>query len=1021
MKKLIHLTFFITLIAFGVKAQESRVNNHWYFFQPGQPGLDVEWGSNAPESDQTTGGTHPGITGYFSTNVLYEANGFGSTPACYAISGSDGLVHVFSGDGTEAVATDQVHFGYGSIAARKDEIGLLPIPGYPDQFIVLARPHTHLPSMETGVFLMDMDGHNYDQKYNWPDIQGAPSLSEIGGTAPLLGLNVAPNECEVEYLIDGDAIATSVYDEVNNEYVVYSCGRYSNNLGDYVAIYKTVINFNQFDPTTITPPSVNFNSTPIAISDGSTYLDPESGYLTEMELSPNQQMLAVSDGYEIWFIQLDGQGDYIPGSDQYVSNADCVGLEFSAENSKLFATTFNGTYPLFKNPLTYIEIVNNALVQNGGAWLTTVVGSDNFSNSQIELGTDRKVYALKGNSTGNAATGLVSYNETTGTVDDNALPNFFNNLEVPIPDEYMDANGTCDIDHQFFTIQDQIDALTPMLVISKKTIADYNIAISTPAKDWEFLVEDQNGNMVTDYPKTNDDGIATVTLKSGFTYKITEIFKEGWIRALDNSSPSQLTGYQTITAANDEIYHVDFANYYVEDQCKVVPGIVAYFHFEETSGNEAMNVFGENGLFFPNTAPSTALAGDVIGGGNPQVPSVSGKDVPNFSNADNTLDISQNDIRILSNSYPEIDFSTQSFTIETYVKLNSPSSATDMTIASKTQFRQNVGIDVGWEFGVHNNEPYFEFGGSNGEQASYRANIVGSFIPNTTDFHHVAFVVDRPNNEIKVYVNGANYSTLPLNLPFSSSSSVSSSTHLMLGDNLNGILDEFAIFNRKLSASEVNDAMNKCFDYMEVEPLLQTNIGGQDYIQGEFTIYNGHTAQRDLLFSIAPIMGAAFSACTVNGPGVIWGNHGREVLSAGASVSNTFKIPMDLNANPSDVGCFEILVYNDDFDAAIAYRLSSSMMNQLPEPLDEKTDVESVEMETAISVYPNPAKNRLFLDTDDDIESILIYNANGQLVKTMIDTNPGTSQIDVSELTRGFYTLKIQTQKSYSTSTFIKQ
>jgi hypothetical protein len=61
-----------------------------------------------------------------------------------------------------------------------------------------------------------------------------------------------------------------------------------------------------------------------------------------------------------------------------------------------------------------------------------------------------------------------------------------------------------------------------------------------------------------------------------------------------------------------------------------------------------------------------------------------------------------------------------------------------------------------------------------------------------------------------------------------------------------------------------------------------------------------------------------------------------------------------------------------------------------------------------LKAYPNPAANTLMIESEtDEISAAYIYNTTGQLVKSVRDINSNTVNIDVSDLSSGFYMLKI--------------
>ncbi|MBU3661574.1 MAG: T9SS type A sorting domain-containing protein [Bacteroidetes bacterium] len=68
------------------------------------------------------------------------------------------------------------------------------------------------------------------------------------------------------------------------------------------------------------------------------------------------------------------------------------------------------------------------------------------------------------------------------------------------------------------------------------------------------------------------------------------------------------------------------------------------------------------------------------------------------------------------------------------------------------------------------------------------------------------------------------------------------------------------------------------------------------------------------------------------------------------------------------------------------------------------TGIASIEKEV-MGVYPNPASNSLTIHTTKEIQSVVIYNALGQVVLT---ASPNTNDVnlDIASLTNGFYTVK---------------
>ena len=74
-----------------------------------------------------------------------------------------------------------------------------------------------------------------------------------------------------------------------------------------------------------------------------------------------------------------------------------------------------------------------------------------------------------------------------------------------------------------------------------------------------------------------------------------------------------------------------------------------------------------------------------------------------------------------------------------------------------------------------------------------------------------------------------------------------------------------------------------------------------------------------------------------------------------------------------------------------------------------------------INLYPNPATDALFLQSDNVVESIQVIDISGKqllLLKPMIR---GEIEISVERLSSGMYTLRIETEKGVTISKFIKK
>ncbi|MQP25664.1 T9SS type A sorting domain-containing protein [Flavobacterium sp. LMO8] len=89
------------------------------------------------------------------------------------------------------------------------------------------------------------------------------------------------------------------------------------------------------------------------------------------------------------------------------------------------------------------------------------------------------------------------------------------------------------------------------------------------------------------------------------------------------------------------------------------------------------------------------------------------------------------------------------------------------------------------------------------------------------------------------------------------------------------------------------------------------------------------------------------------------------------------------------------------------------VINNNSSPLSE----ESNNLIQDFYVYPNPAENKIFVNSSFEIEKVEIYSLTGQLVKSQMVSN----NINISDLNSGIYLAKVQTADKVSTIKFIKK
>lgn len=76
------------------------------------------------------------------------------------------------------------------------------------------------------------------------------------------------------------------------------------------------------------------------------------------------------------------------------------------------------------------------------------------------------------------------------------------------------------------------------------------------------------------------------------------------------------------------------------------------------------------------------------------------------------------------------------------------------------------------------------------------------------------------------------------------------------------------------------------------------------------------------------------------------------------------------------------------------------------------------ELSVVLNIYPNPVKDKLYIETEANIEEINIYDAFGRL---MTKVNGQTTTVDVSEYNAGVYIMKARSNNGETVKRFIKK
>ena len=94
------------------------------------------------------------------------------------------------------------------------------------------------------------------------------------------------------------------------------------------------------------------------------------------------------------------------------------------------------------------------------------------------------------------------------------------------------------------------------------------------------------------------------------------------------------------------------------------------------------------------------------------------------------------------------------------------------------------------------------------------------------------------------------------------------------------------------------------------------------------------------------------------------------------------------------------------------------------EEIEDYQDITGIEDKFAnnVSIYPNPVKDRLYIETESEIEDIVVFNIYGKSQNLRISESQNLSiSIDVSNLNSGVYFVKINTANGNIVKRFVKE
>lgn len=121
-----------------------------------------------------------------------------------------------------------------------------------------------------------------------------------------------------------------------------------------------------------------------------------------------------------------------------------------------------------------------------------------------------------------------------------------------------------------------------------------------------------------------------------------------------------------------------------------------------------------------------------------------------------------------------------------------------------------------------------------------------------------------------------------------------------------------------------------------------------------------------------------------------------ETLELGDTFSNDAEIYFDYNTP---------IITNDELTTVV-----------------ENLSVEETELQSLVKIYPNPTNDYVFIESNDTLESIAIYDIHGRQIQILVLTGTtNSSKIDLSYLSKGVYFLNMKTKVGEQTSKIIKK
>lgn len=145
---------------------------------------------------------------------------------------------------------------------------------------------------------------------------------------------------------------------------------------------------------------------------------------------------------------------------------------------------------------------------------------------------------------------------------------------------------------------------------------------------------------------------------------------------------------------------------------------------------------------------------------------------------------------------------------------------------------------------------------------------------------------------------------------------------------------------------------------------------------------------------------------------------GENAFNMGTNRGNTFKksytftLANNINAQNARIVAFVAKAGSSESVFNDRHVLNSIQSRYLT---DERLDIQSVDMEASMKVYPNPATDKAYISTNGIIRSMILTDISGRRIQEVSNMNVNEIELNVSRLEAGIYFISVTTDEGTTT------